>query len=105
MNADVKGTVLPVLEVTLDAGDEVISTHGELSWMTNNLEMSQTANTGGAKGLMAGLKRVAGGGGIFLTRYRASNGQATVAFAAKMPGRIFPIEVTPQGGFLVHRHG
>lgn len=105
MNAEVKGTVLPVLEVTLEQGDEVISTHGELSWMTSNVEMSQTANTGGAKGLMAGLKRIAGGGGLFLTRYRSTAGQGSVSFAAKMPGRIFPIEITPQGGFLVHRHG
>jgi uncharacterized protein (AIM24 family) len=105
VNAEVKGTTLPVLEVTLDAGDEVISTHGELSWMTANVEMSQTANTGGSKGLMAGLKRMAGGGGLFLTRYRCSAGQGSVAFAAKMPGRIFPIEITSQGGYLVHRHG
>lgn len=105
MNAEVKGTVLPVLEVTLDEGDEVVSTHGELSWMTSNVEMSQTANTGSGKGLMAGLKRIAGGGGLFLTRYRATSGQGSVSFAAKMPGRIFPIEITSQGGFLVHRHG
>lgn len=105
MNTDIKGTTLPVLEVTLEAGDEVISTHGELSWMTANVEMSQTANTGAGKGLMAGLKRMAGGGGLFLTRYRATSGEGTVAFAAKMPGRIFPIDIEPSGGFLVHRHG
>jgi uncharacterized protein (AIM24 family) len=105
MNAEVKGTVLPVLEITLDAGDEVISTHGELSWMTANVEMSQTTNTGGGGGFMAGLKRMAGGGGIFLTRYKATSGTGSVAFAAKMPGRIFPIEISAAGGFLVHRHG
>ncbi|MCU1490398.1 MAG: hypothetical protein JWM85_1803 [Acidimicrobiaceae bacterium] len=105
MNAEVRGTTLPVLEVTLQAGDEVISTHGELSWMTSNVEMSQSVNTGSGKGLLAGLKRVAGGGGLFLTRYRSTSGEGSVAFAAKMPGRIFPIEITPQGGYLVHRHG
>jgi uncharacterized protein (TIGR00266 family) len=105
MNTEVKGTVLPVLEVTLEPGEEVISTHGELSWMTANVEMSQTANTGAGKGLLGGLKRMAGGGGLFLTRYRASSGEGSVAFAAKMPGRIFPIEISSQGGYLVHRHG
>lgn len=105
MNAEVKGTTLPVLEVGLESGDEVISTHGELSWMTANIEMSQSVNTGGGTGLMAGLKRMAGGGGIFLTRYRCAEGKGTVAFAAKMPGRIFPIEVSAKGGYLVHRHG
>ena len=105
MKTEVKGTTLPILEVTLAAGDEVISTHGELSWMTSNVEMSQTTNTGGGKGLMAGLKRVAGGGGLFLTRYRVTAGEGSVSFAAKMPGRIFPVEVSAQGGYLVHRHG
>ena len=105
MNAEVKGTTLPVLEVTLDPGDEIISTHGDLSWMTPNVEMSQTTNTGGTKGIMAGLKRMAGGGGLFLTRYRANSGQGSIHFAAKLPGRIFPVEIGAQGGFLVHRHG
>lgn len=105
MNTEVKGTTLPVLEITLDPGDEVISTHGELSWMTPGVEMSQTTSTGGSKGLMAGLKRMAGGGGLFLTRYRAAQGPGTVAFASKMPGRIFPVEIGPGGGYLVHRHG
>jgi uncharacterized protein (AIM24 family) len=105
VNAEVKGTTMPVLEVTLDAGEEVVSTHGQLSWMTANVQMSQTLNTGSGKGLVAGLKRMAGGGGLFLTEYKAAGGQGTVAFAAKLPGRVFPIEISPGAGYLVHRHG
>ena len=105
MEAQVHGTTLPVLQVTLQPGDEVVSTHGELSWMTPNVEMSQTAGTGGGRGLMAGLKRLAGGGGLLLTRYRAERGEGSVSFAAKLPGRIFPVEIGPGGGVLVHRHG
>jgi uncharacterized protein (TIGR00266 family) len=105
MKVEVKGTTLPILEVVLDAGEEVVSTHGELSWMTTNIQMSQTTSTGGGGGLMAGLKRVMGGGGLFLTRYAAAGGQGMVTFAAKMPGRIFPVEIVPGAGFLVHRHG
>jgi uncharacterized protein (AIM24 family) len=105
MQAEIKGTTLPVLEVTLEQGEEVISTHGELSWMTTNMTMSQTANTGGTKGFMAGLKRMAGGGGLFLTRYTPNPGQGTVTFAAKVPGRIFPVEIAAGAGYLVHRHG
>ena len=109
MRAEIQGTTLPVLNITLDPGEEVISTHGELSWMTPNIEMSQTTNAGGGHGhghgLMSALKRMAGGGGLFVTKYQAQGGQASVAFAAKMPGNIFPVEVSPQGGFLVQRHG
>ena len=102
MKAEVKGTTMPVLEVTLDNGESVISTHGELSWMTPNMQMSQTTSTGGSgKGLMSSLKRVVGGGGLFLTKYQATGGPAMVAFAAKLPGRIFNVEIAPGKGYLV----
>ena len=47
MQAEIKGTTMPVLEVTLQQGEQVISTHGELSWMTSNIAMSQRTGTGG----------------------------------------------------------
>ena len=102
VQADVKGTTLPVLEVALDPGESLVSVHGELSWMSPNLEMKQ--GTGG-HGLFGGLKRMAGGGGLFLTTYAATNGPATVAFAAKLPGRIFPVEIAQGQGYLTHRDG
>ncbi|MGC8481644.1 MAG: AIM24 family protein [Acidimicrobiales bacterium] len=105
MRAEVKGTTLPVLEVTLDSGETIISTHGELSWMTPNMQMSQTTAGGGHRGIMSSLKRAVGGGGLFLTQYEATGGPGTVAFASKLPGRIFPVEVGPSEGYLVHRHG
>lgn len=108
MKTDIKGTTMPVLEVNLEPGEELISTHGSLSWMSPNLQMSQSTGTGaGGKGhgLLGGLKRALGGGGLFLTHYAAQAGPAVVAFAAKMPGRIFPVEISSGGGYLVHRHG
>lgn len=105
MRADVKGTTLPVLEIALDPGEQVVSTRGELSWMSPNLQMSQTFGAGASHGFMAGLKRLAGGGGLLLTSYQASQGAAMVAFAAKLPGRIFPVEIARGAGYLVHRHG
>ena len=105
MNADVKGTTMPLLEMILEPGESIISTHGELSWMSANVQMTQTTSTGGQKGLMSGLKRAIGGGGVFLTRYEAQGGQGMVAFGAKLPGRIFPDTIAPGQGYLVHRHG
>jgi uncharacterized protein (TIGR00266 family) len=108
LQAEIKGSTLPVLEMILDPGEAVISNHGELSWMTTNMQMTQTTGTGqggGGGGLLGGLKRVMGGGSIFLTRYEATGGQGMVAFAAKIPGHIFPLEVKPGQGYLVHRHG
>lgn len=97
---------MPVLEMILDPGDFIISEHGELSWMTANVQMSQTTQMGqsGGGGLLGGLKRVMSGTSIFLTKYEAVGSQGMVAFAAKMPGRIFPLEVGNPSGFLCHRH-
>lgn len=105
MQADIKGTTMPVLELLLDPGEAIISTHGDLSWMSANMHLSQTTSTGGQKGIMSGLKRAVGGGGLFLTSYQAQGGQGMVAFAAKLPGRIFEIAIAPGQGYLAHRHG
>ena len=106
VQATIKGSTLPVLEMVLDPGERVVSDHGELSWMTANMQMSQSATAGAqGGGLMAGLKRVVGGGSLLLTRYEATGGQGMVAFAAKLPGHIFPLQVSAGNGYLVHRHG
>jgi uncharacterized protein (TIGR00266 family) len=111
MNHEIKGSTLPVLEMILDQGEYIISDHGELSWMTPNIQMTQTTSMGGQQGggggggLLGGLKRVMSGTSIFLTKYEAMGGQGMIAFAAKMPGRIFPLEVGQPSGFLVHKHG
>ena len=98
---------MPVLEVTLQQGEQVVSTHGELSWMTPNIQLSQHMSTGvrAGGGLMQGLKRVMGGGGLFLTHYEAVSGTGMITFAAKLPGHIMPIDIAPGQAFYVHRHG
>src|ERR1700704_3095308 len=102
MQADVKGTIMPILEVQLSQGEEIISAHGELAWMHGSIQMSQTTNPGGGGGgLMRGLKRAIGGGGLFVTRYA---GPGTVTFAAKVPGNIVPVDIRPGELYMVHRH-
>lgn len=106
MEAEVKGTTMPVLEVELQSGEQLLSAHGELSWMSPNVQMSQTTSAGGSGGgFMSSLKRAVGGGGIFLTRFEASGTPGMVAFAAKLPGHIVPVDIAPGQGYLVHRHG
>src|ERR1700734_2065749 len=108
MQAVIKGTTMPVLEVTLEPGEAVVSTHGELSWMSPNIQLNQhlgTGGQGGGGGFMAGLKRVMGGGGLFVTSYEAVSGPGMIPFAAKLPGHIMPTDITPGQAFFVHRHG
>ena len=106
MQAEIKGTVMPILEVALAQGEYVVTPHGELAWMTTSIQMSQTTSTGGpgggGGGLMGGLKRMVGGGGLFLTRYE---GPGSITFAAKVPGHIMPVDIEPGQAYFVHRHG
>lgn len=101
MQSDVKGTTMPVLEVRLDRGDSVITPHGELVWMSKGVHMSQTTRAGGG-GLVRGIKRMLGGGGLFLTKYE---GPGQVTFAARLPGQIVPVDIAHGESYLVHKHG
>jgi uncharacterized protein (AIM24 family) len=104
MQAEIKGSTMPILEVQLQQGEYVVTPHGELAWMTTSIQMSQTMNTGsgGSGGLMGGLKRMMGGGGLFLTKY---DGPGSISFAAKVPGHIVPVDISGGHSYLVHRHG
>ena len=62
---------MPVLEVQLDPNESVFSESGELSWMTQSIQMTTHTQMGGGGGLFGVFKRMAGGGSIFMTEYRA----------------------------------
>jgi uncharacterized protein (AIM24 family) len=67
--------------------------------------MNTTAMTAGAKGLFGVLGRAFAGGGLFMTEFTAPTGPGLVAFAAKIPGSIMEVAVTPGQAYMIHRHG
>jgi len=102
MQADIKGTTLPVLEITLESGEEVVTIHGELSWMTPNVQLSQTAGGGGPGG-PPGL----GGGGLSGSRSgpgrldQAVNRKYTLNFTVWATNILNHENLgTPNGGLL-----
>jgi uncharacterized protein (TIGR00266 family) len=105
MKTQILGTTMPVLDVQLDPNESVFSESGELSWMTASIQMTTHTQMGGGGGLFGVLKRVAGGGSLFMTEYRAYGAPGTVSFATKVPGHIVPVEVNPANEYMVHRHG
>ncbi len=105
MQARIQGTTMPVLEVDLDPNESVFSESGELSWMTGSIQMATHTQMGGGGGLFGVLKRVAGGGSIFMTEYRAYQMPGTVSFATKVPGHIVPVDLGQGPEYMVHRHG
>jgi uncharacterized protein (AIM24 family) len=105
MQSRITGTTMPVLEIGLEANDVIVGASGELSWMTPNVQMRTTTNTGGSRGLWGAITRAVSGGGLFMTEFTSSGGMGAVAFAAKVPGQILELTVQPGRGYLVHRHG
>src|SRR5579875_3490522 len=105
MQSRIVGTTMPVLELLLDPGESVISEAGELSWMSQSIAMTTHTQFGGGGGFFGAIKRMAGGGTLFMTEYQAQGYQGEVAFATKIPGHILPLEIGPGHEFLIHRLG
>jgi len=105
MQSRIVGTTMPVLEALLQPGESLISEAGELSWMTQTIAMTTHTQMAGGGGFFGAIKRVAGGGTLFMTEYTAQGYQGEVAFAAKIPGQILPMEIGPGHEILIHRHG
>jgi uncharacterized protein (TIGR00266 family) len=105
MRNQIVGTTMPVLEFTLDPNDSIISEAGELSWMGSSIEMTTHTQLGGGGGILGALKRVVGGGTLFMTEYRAMGRPGELAFATKLPGHIVPVEIGAGHEYMIHRHG
>jgi uncharacterized protein (TIGR00266 family) len=106
MESKIVGTVMPVLELSMQPNDKVFAESGELSWMSMAVQMQTGTSVGGQQGgFMGALGRAFAGGTLFMTEYTAVGGPGLLAFAAKLPGQIVPLEVAPGHGYMVHRHG
>jgi uncharacterized protein (AIM24 family) len=73
--------------------------------MTQTIQMTTHTQMAGGGGLLGAIKRVAGGGSLFMTEYRAIGGPGEVAFATRVPGHIVPVQVGQGYEYMVHRHG
>jgi uncharacterized protein (TIGR00266 family) len=105
MQNRITGTTMPVLEFMLDPNESVISEAGELSWMGASIQMATHTQFAGGGGFFGAIKRVAGGGSLFMTEYRAMGAAGEVAFATRFPGHIVPVEVGAGHEYFLHRHG
>lgn len=94
---------MPVLEITLGAGEQVIAEGDDVAWLTSGfqIETSTGFGSGGKGGFMSSLKRLVGGGQLFLTQYTAKQPGAFVAFAAQLPGTIRELTIDSSDEFMV----
>src|ERR1700729_3876477 len=105
MQSRIQGTTMPVLEFILEPNEAIISEAGELSWMSASIQMTTHTQMAGGGGFFGAIKRVAAGGSLFMTEYRAMGAPGEVAFATRVPGHIVPLPVGNGYEYLIHRHG
>ncbi|MEP6648668.1 MAG: AIM24 family protein, partial [Lapillicoccus sp.] len=84
-------------------GERITAEGGEVGWLTPGLgmETSTRFGSGGKGGFMSGLKRVLGGGQLFLTEYTAPSSGGFVAFTANLPGVFRELQIDPADEFMV----
>jgi uncharacterized protein (AIM24 family) len=105
MQSKIIGTTMPVLEIALNPGETITAEAGQLSWMSSGIQMHTTTATAGSTSFWGAVTRAVSGGGLFMTEFTSTSTSGMVAFAAKVPGAIIALDVTPGRGYFVHRHG
>lgn len=100
MNYKIEGGIMPILEVSLNDGETIITQSGGMVWMSPNMKMETTA--GGAGKV---LKKVISGESIFQNRYTAMNGPGFITIAPQFMGTIIPFEISPNQPIIVQKSG
>jgi len=103
MEPRIVGTTMPILELTLTEGERIVAEGGDVSWLSPGFHMdtSTAHGSGGQGGFLSGLKRVLGGGQLFLTAYTAPAGGGSIAFAAQLPGTIRELQIDRSDNFML----
>ena len=99
MRYRIEGTTLPVVICELNAGEQMITERGSMSWMSPNMKMETTSN--GGIGKVFG--RMFSGEAMFQNRYTAMGGPGMIAFASSFPGTILAVEITPDRPLIVQK--
>jgi len=100
MKYEIKGTPLPVAICYLEAGEQMITEKGSMSWMSPNMEMETNAG-----GFGKALGRMFSGEPLFRNTYTARGGQGTIAFASSFPGSIVAFDIQPGKELIVQKSG
>ena len=99
MKYEIKGDSLPVVICQLEAGEQMLTEGGGMSWMSPNMQMETTSNGGVGKA----LGRMFAGEKLFQNIYTAQGGPGMIAFASSFPGSIKPFQITPGNDMICQK--
>lgn len=91
MRYEIKGAPFPAATCYLEAGEQIITEGGGMSWMSPNMKMETTTNGGIGKA----LGRMLSHDKMFQNRYTSVGGNGMITFASSFPGEIKAIEIKP----------
>lgn len=97
MQYQIIGGSFPVVTCQLTDGEQMITESGSMVWMTPNMEMT---TRGGGVGKM--FSKAFSGESMFQNVY-TSHGDGLVAFGSSFPGKIVPIQITPDRGWILQK--
>src|SRR5260370_7627578 len=95
MDAVIRGTTMPVLEVHLTPGESVVAESGQLGWFDDGIELETSTAMAGADGVWDAAKRSFGGGTFFMTRYPSVSQPGPVALPPRPPPTLFQLPPPP----------
>ncbi len=100
MEYKVIGNTVPVVEMTLNAGESIYTQTGGMAYQSAGIEMQTNARGG----LMNSLGRMFTGESIFMANYTATVNNAMIAFASTVPGSIVPFDLgTVPNGLMIQK--
>lgn len=93
MRYEIKGGMMPVVEIILEAGESINCEKGAMVWMSPNMQMQ---TSGGGVGKM--FTRAISGESMFRNTYTAQGGPGLIAFGSSFVGNIMAVEIGPGQG-------
>ena len=97
MKYEIKGGAFPVVICQLQAGEQMITESGSMTWMTPNMQME---TKGGGIGKM--FSKALSGEHMFQNIYTAQS-DGRIAFGSSFPGKILPITIKPGQEFVAQK--
>lgn len=101
MDYKIIGQTVPIVEVTLNAGESMYTQSGGMAYQTDGIQMKTNARGG----IMKSLGRAFAGESMFMANYTAQKDGATIAFATTIPGSIVPFDLSKYPNGLTFQKG
>lgn len=98
MQYEIRGGNFPVVICQLQAGEQMITEKGSMTWMTPNMQME---TKGGGIGKM--FSKAFSGESMFQNIYTAQGGPGMITFGSSFPGKVVPIQVEPGKNWILQK--